>query len=382
MTRTLADSRPEGNAPRLTVIVPARNAAGTLPRCLSALAASTLPPSEVIVVDDGSTDSTGALAARLGARVLRLSDGPLGPASARNRGAELARSEILVFVDADVAVRTETLARIRDRFSADPDLAALFGSYDDNPPEPGLVSRYKNLVHHYTHQRSRPDASTFWAGCGAIRRDDFLNANGFDESYRYPSIEDIELGFRLRTAGRRIRSCPEIQAAHLKRWSLASLIHTDIVRRAIPWSRLIVRTGNLPNDLNVGWGARLSALAAWLTVASLVLGWWEPRACLATLPALAMLGTLNRELLGFFRRHGGVGFAVGAGLLHGLYFLYSSLVFASVGLMNGSPFREAGPRTEPGGPVPSRGIADPAAREEDIASVPDFVAPCVSEAAP
>jgi GT2 family glycosyltransferase len=334
--------RSRGDPMRVTMIIPARDAATTLPRCLSALAASTSPPSEVIVVDDGSTDATGDVAARAGARVLRLSDGPLGPAAARNRGAVAARGDVLVFLDADVAVHDDALALVRAGFEADDGLAALFGSYDADPPERGLVSRYKNLVHHYTHQHGRREASTFWAGCGAIRRDVFLESGGFDEAYRVPSIEDIELGFRLRRAGLSIRSCPEVQATHLKRWTLWSLIRTDVARRAIPWSRLIVRTGVLPDDLNVCRRARLSAAAAWLAVASLVVAWWVPPSAAVALPALLLLGFWNRGLLGFFRDRGGLGFAIGAGLLHTLYFLYSSLVFALVGLAS-PPSRRAGP---------------------------------------
>jgi cellulose synthase/poly-beta-1,6-N-acetylglucosamine synthase-like glycosyltransferase len=343
---------------RVTVIIPARDAATTLPRCLSALVASTSPPSEVIVADDGSTDATGDVAARAGARVLRLGDGPLGPAAARNRGAAAARGDLLVFLDADVAVHDDALALFRASFEADGGLAALFGSYDADPPELGLVSRYKNLLHLYTHQHSHREASTFWAGCGVIRRDVFLESGGFDEAYRVPSIEDIQLGFRLRQAGLNIRSCPGVQATHLKRWSLWSLIRTDVARRAIPWSRLIVRTGVLPDDLNVCRRARLSAAAAWLAVASLLVAWWVPPSAAVAMSALLLLGFWNRDLLRFFRGRGGLGFAIGAGMLHTFYFLYSSLVFALVGLTTR-------PLSRPTEPCPAEGRAG-AVRETGI----------------
>src|SRR5947207_1321887 len=83
-------------------------------------------------------------------------------------------------------------------------LTALIGSYDESPLSAGFVSQYRNLLHCYTHQNGRREASTFWAGCGAMRRDRFVHHAGFDERYRYPSIEDIELGVRLRQAGERI----------------------------------------------------------------------------------------------------------------------------------------------------------------------------------
>ncbi len=343
--------------PVLTVVVPARNAGRSLVGCLAALAVSTRQPDKVIVVDDGSTDETADLAHRLGARVIALSQGPRGPAAARNLGACEARSELLVFVDADVAVHPAALERIEGHLARNPDVVALFGSYDDAPPEPGLVSRYKNLVHHYTHQRSRREASTFWAGCGAIRSSVFLACGGFDERYRHPSIEDIELGMRLRREGHRVWSCPDVQAAHLKRWTLADLIRTDIFRRAVPWSQLIARNGTMPDDLNLSRHGRLSAAAAWLAVGALASGFlvsWGP---LGGLPAAAALWFCNAPLLRFFARRGGVGFAVAAAGLHFLYYLYSSATFALVAgpILLAGRWRAA----SVSGKDPNRGLTSP-----------------------
>jgi len=324
---------------RLSVIVPVHNGGEGLRRCLQGLAASTHPPDEVIAVDDGSTDASAADAAALGARVLTTGTGPRGPAFARNRGAEAASGDGLVFIDADVVVHADTLARMEAVFLGEPDVAALFGSYDDDPPERSAASLYKNLLHHYVHQHGEREAGTFWAGCGAIRRPVFLATGGFDEGYTRPSIEDIELGVRLRQAGHRIRLCPEIQATHLKRWTPSSLWRTDIFARAIPWTRLILRQGRLFSDLNLDWRSRLSALTVWALLACAllvpVLALVGP-ARMAAWPALGGLlsaaGTaaLNADLYAFFLRRGGVRFALVAAALHAGYLLYSSLVFASL----------------------------------------------------
>jgi glycosyltransferase involved in cell wall biosynthesis len=314
----------------ITVIVPAHDAAASLGRCLAALAASTRAPDEVIVVDDRSTDGTTELARGLGARVALLPEALRGPAAARNHGANQARGELLVFVDADVAVHADALERIEGHLDQNPGVAALFGSYDDDPPEPGLASRYKNLLHHHTHQLSRREAATFWAGCGAIRTSVFLAAGGFDERYRHPAIEDIELGARLRAAGWCVWSTPDVQAAHLKRWTLWNVIATDIFRRALPWSRLIARTGMLPNDLNLSGSGRLSAVCAWMLLLALVVGIRQPKALLGALPAAGVLGLCNARLFGLFARRGGAFFAASAAGLHWLYYLYSSLTFALI----------------------------------------------------
>ena len=75
---------------------------------------------------------------------------------------------MLLFIDADVVVHPDVVARIRQAFEEEPSLAAVFGSYDANPRAPGIVSRYRNLLHHFVHQRGHREAATFWAGLGAV----------------------------------------------------------------------------------------------------------------------------------------------------------------------------------------------------------------------
>ena len=171
--------------PKLSVVVPVRDAAGALRACLASLAAATEIEREVIVADDASSDGSAALAAGFGARVVRL-ERHAGPAAARNRGAQVAQAEHVLFLDADVCVHPDTLARVTAAFAADGAPEALFGSYDTSPAAVNLISQYKNLLHHYVHQRAPDEAETFWSGCGAIRRDVFLAAGGFDEAYARP----------------------------------------------------------------------------------------------------------------------------------------------------------------------------------------------------
>src|SRR5262245_42785385 len=143
---------PGPRGPALAVVIPVYNGGRDFERCLRRLCDSRGPAFELIVVNDGSTDGSAALAASFGARVI-AHDRPRGPAFARNAGAEAAGADLVFFLDADVALHPEALARAAARFDADPGLTALFGSYDDRPPAPGLVSRFRNLLHHFTHQQ-------------------------------------------------------------------------------------------------------------------------------------------------------------------------------------------------------------------------------------
>ena len=281
---------------------------------------------EVIVVDDGSEDASPQIAAELGARVV-TSGGRLGPGAARNRAAALAEGEILWFVDADVVVHDDAVMYLEQGFD-EPGVVAVFGSYDDQPPARNFLSQYKNLVHHYYHHRGRAQASTFWAGCGAVKKQTFLELGGFDiETYKRPSIEDIELGYRLIEAGGKILLIPELQSTHLKVWRFLNLIHTEVFCRAIPWSRLMLKRTGMVDDLNVSAQERVHAGLAGIFLLVLIavfagwLPWWT-----ALLMATGV-SWANRSLLALFYGRKGLLFAIMGLAFHQLYYLYSSFAF-------------------------------------------------------
>ena len=250
-----------GENQKISVIIPVHNSAAMLKQCLAAVASSDFTKYECIVVDDSSADNSTEVAREYGARVIELKGGPYGPAFARNRGVEAAEGEFVYFIDSDVVIMPDTLSKVAQSFEDFPEYDALFGSYDESPGDGQFLSIYKNLSHHYVHQQANREGHTFWTGCGAIRRDVFLELGGFNtQRYPRPSIEDIELGVRLRVAGHRILVNKDIQVKHLKRWTLLNLLKTDVLDRAIPWTLLILHERNLPNDLNLNQSQRLSAL--------------------------------------------------------------------------------------------------------------------------
>jgi len=310
----------------ISVIVPVHNGGESFRKCLSSLTAAVPSPKEIIVVADGETDGSGLLAQEFGAQVLRI-PGPGGPARARNWGARAAHGDILFFVDADVTVPPDALNQIVAAFARAPDLTALFGSYDEEPAAANFLSQYKNLFHHYVHQTGSEEASTFWGACGAIRREVFLELGGFDERYRWPSIEDIELGYRLKQAGKTIRLCKTLQVKHLKRWGIGSLLKADFFHRALPWTALILRRRRLPNDLNLRFSSRVSVV---LTYGLLLAGigvWWWPGLLVGVGIMAVLLVSLNVPVYRFFWEKRGFWFALGVIPWHWLYYFYSGLAF-------------------------------------------------------
>jgi glycosyltransferase involved in cell wall biosynthesis len=316
--------------PQLSVVVPVYNGGTQFTQCLDALLASDFQDREIVVVDDNSTDASAEVARAFGVEVIRLAS-RRGPAAARNCGAAHARGQVILFVDADVVVRRDTLARVAAFFREQANVAALFGSYDDEPAAENFVSQYKNLLHHFTHQRSSAQAATFWAGCGAVRREAFKAVGGFDESkYRGPSIEDIELGHRLSRARFRITLDHELQVKHLKRWTLVSLLRTDILSRALPWSRLIMEESGMINELNLRFPERACAMLAGLAAVLLILSYFQPLLLIAALAAAAAIWLINFQLQCFLKERRGLWFALKAFAMLLLYYLYSGVTFTLV----------------------------------------------------
>jgi GT2 family glycosyltransferase len=288
---------------RLSVVVPTTNGAPTLDRCLDAIRAAMQSDDELIVVDSPS-------------------GGP--PAQRRNEGASRASGDVLVFVDSDVLPHPTALDRIRAAFVENPALDAVFGCYDDTPGDPRAVSTFRNLLHHHVHRQNEGPACTFWSGLGGIRRETFLATGGFDaERYPRPMIEDIELGMRIVDAGGHIELHGNILGTHLKVWTLATMVQSDLLHRGVPWTRLILERGNAPATLNLAWRHRFSALAflglSALPLAALRVGTRRGVEAASALLLVAM--ALNHRFYALLLERGGPNLWIAGVLLHGTHHL-------------------------------------------------------------
>ncbi len=295
--------QPSGAAPALSVILPVRNGAGYLDRCLQALRAGTFQDFELIVIDDGSTDDTAALLRQYAPEVLITLPTSQGPFACRNLGAARAHGQVLLFIDADVVVGPDTLARCARHFQ-DPVAQCLIGLYSLSHPNENLASVYKNAWVRFTYLRAPKQASWFFTAIGAVRKTLWDRAGGFRPNY---SVRfgggDVEFGQRLVRAGVSIHLDKDLEVVHLKRYALRELLSNDL-RRAYGWSRLALRAGRPTHRLameglaNVNGGFVLSIVLSYLLLGFTPLIAWHVGA-LPILPLL--LGGYGFNNLPFYR---------------------------------------------------------------------------------
>lgn len=194
---------------RVSIIVPAYNAAETVGACITGCLAQTHSDCEIIVVDDGSTDATAQIVQQYPVRCLHQEN--KGPAAARNLGARAATGEIFAFTDSDCVPRPDWIARLLAGF-ADAKVVAVGGTYANANPQ----HRLSRFIHaEIQHRHGRFDGLVDFLGSFnvAVRREAFFACAGFDESFRAASAEDNDLSYRLAHHGQ-LKFVPDAIVAH------------------------------------------------------------------------------------------------------------------------------------------------------------------------
>jgi GT2 family glycosyltransferase len=282
------------------------------------------PGDEVVLSDDGSTDGAVdqlAPGLRRAVQVVR-SDVNRGRGPARNRGVAAATGDVVVFVDADVTVHPDALQELAAAFDARPSLVAVIGSYDDRPSHPAVVSSYRNLLHHHVHHTRGDTATHFWTGLGAVRRDRFDALGGFDEDRWARDMEDVEFGHRLVDAGHTIEVHPQVSGTHHKRFTLRSMVRTDVLNRAAPWTTLMWSEHLRTDRFVVSVPDAASAVAVVAGMGAAVRLATGPRGRTARVALVASSGVFlgaNAQLWSSMARSGGPRLAVAAVPLHAVH---------------------------------------------------------------
>jgi methyltransferase, FkbM family len=312
----------EGKCLFVSVIIPVYNDEKNIAICLSSINNSEYSNFEVIIVDDNSNDRTLSIIEDFPCKTIKLEENS-GQARARNIGAKASHGEILIFFDSDIAIEKDTLAQMVESLQNRPDTSALFGSFQKNTISDSFFTVYKNLRHHFTHQNSRNNASTFCGRFGAVRRDVFFEIGGFNEDYRV--LEDIELGYRLCKSNHKIYLDSSIPVTHYKNYTFESLIKSDFMDRAIPWTKLILTNKVFKNDLNTRTNHVISVLISFIIFFNVLLIYIFPKITYVFIPLFATFLFLNRRFYLYILNKTNVIFTVKSILLNWFSYFYSSI---------------------------------------------------------
>lgn len=306
----------------LSVVVVVRDDAATLDRALGAILASEIPRDdyELIVVDDASSDESTTIAARYADAVVRLGGKQCGPAYARNRGADLARGEVVGFVDADAMVKPDTLPGMREMLDRHPGLDAIAVSRDAAPAEGNFASQYWNLLVHYGERRHVLIQDSFPSGCTAIRRSVLLEVGMYDEwRFGTASLESVELGKRVADAGYGVLLSRELEFRQLKRWNLLSVCGEVWKRSALVARSLGYQRARASAPAEVVFALCETAVPALAFISTILLCsafFAEPRRPIAITAAIAGLVVANFPVYRFFLRSRGPLFTVAVAPVH------------------------------------------------------------------
>lgn len=314
----------------ISVIIPNRNGAATIGKCLAAALASRHDNFEVIVVDDGSEDDSVEVIKRFPCRLIRLAQHG-GAAKARNTGARHSRGDVLFFTDSDCLLQRDSLAVASQTLARAGPQSVIGGTYTPLPHDRRFFSIFQSAFIHYceTKNPQRPDYLATHAL--AIPAQIFRQSGGFREEF-LPILEDVEFSHRLRRFGSLLVMNPALQVQHIFNFSLARSL-ANAAFKASYWTLYSIRNGDLLADSGTASvGLKLNGAVYFLGLLLLPLFFATGSVLFLSALAAAIVLNLygNRGLLRAFYDIGGMGFALGATAYYLL--LYPLAVGAGAGV--------------------------------------------------
>jgi len=263
----------------VSVIVPVKNGAGTLGRCLRSLKRSYYRNFEIIVVDDHSDDNTVEIARVNNCTVIEVKNGN-GANNARNVGAAVSKGDILMFVDSDIVVGRETILGIVESLE-ESYVDAVVGIYTAKHRHESFISQYKNLWVRYSYLKSPPAIDWLFGAISGIKRPSFEKLGGFNiELLARHGHDDIELGKRFARANLNIILNMDIEVEHLKNYTLPTFIKNEF-HRSVGFAELAIRFNETTKSFRRGFVnvypefvlSTIYSIFLFGTIAASVIGW-------------------------------------------------------------------------------------------------------------
>ncbi len=310
----------------ISIVIPTYNSSKFMPDLLESIFKQAVDDMEVIIVDDCSTDNTVEIVKKYPVRMVQMERNG-GPAKARNRGVKEAKGDIIFFLDSDVIVLNGTVREVKEYFQNNPSASCVIGVCATEPLNKGFVPTYMAMFE-YIHLVSARDGkvSVFAPRCGAIKKELFQRAGGYDESYKGADVEDFELARRINKI-----DCIRLNPKMLVRHQFVNNFNEAVrnyFKRAVMWIQLFLKDKQFDN---AGPTAPSNGIAAVCSFLSFFLVFFIPiipTAIYIYLTLVIIFIISNLRWWNFMRKEAGLLFAVKALFLN--YFLGIDIIIATI----------------------------------------------------
>ena len=234
-----------------TAIIPAYNAEKTILELVFSLIKLKKPPSEIIVVDDASTDLTNKLLKDIEeVKLLRLKKN-VGPGSARNIGAKEAQTKWLLFIDSDCSLPSHAIDfAFTTKEEEKKNVVGIMGVFDIKEENNNSITGYKNMQRHFEIKSMKNPPELLSSSCFTIKRNAFFECGGFNDQFGKTPTEDNEFYFRLLKINLFIKYNPSFSFFHHKKMSFKKLIYDDFERSKAIIYNLFGELGEKRNKLS------------------------------------------------------------------------------------------------------------------------------------
>ncbi|HEX7555018.1 MAG TPA: glycosyltransferase [Leptolinea sp.] len=309
-----------------SVIIPAFNAEKTLSTCLVALMNQTLPPDEIIVVDDGSTDGTAGVANTYKVTLVRQTN--QGPASARNAGIQAAHGEIVLFTDADCTPDSHWVERMVQPF-CDSRIDSVKGAYRTRQTRSAARLVQCEFEERYELLKQFEYIDFVDTHAAAFRKKAVLEVGSFDPAFPEANNEDVDLSYRLAAAGKRMVFTPDACVYHQHPDNFLEYFRLKIKRGY--WRMIVYKhhPGKAVKDTYTPQVLKLQILLIYLAAAALVFCLFNPLSLILVVGCVAFFLLTVRPFLRLVHK-----FAPDLALLS-IWFIFIRAVAFSIGIIAG-----------------------------------------------
>ena len=266
---------------KISIIIPNKDNCSKLSRCIESIKESRFKDYEIIIVDDGSsTKEIRNFYQRIKSSNLEIlfNKNNMGPSYSRNKGADYAKGDVLLFIDSDCYIFPNTLEIINDFFRKNKEISCIGGTYAMLSPSGSFFDNFQSLIVHYFETKKK--YAPYLAGhCFAIKKDLFNKTKGFIIGRyigRKPNVEDVVFSFQLKEMREKLIILSYLLVKHDSGYNLFKSIK-NAFNKSFIWMKLSAKLKVIGKDLGAGGKElKISIILLFLFLLSLLFGFFYP----------------------------------------------------------------------------------------------------------